>query len=56
MYKYSVTTKGIFPRPFTSIANSKEEIEEATGMTISDSAWTTVQKGKKVSLKMNTKF
>lgn len=46
-YKYKITTKEIFSRPFTSIADSKEEIEKATGMTISDGVWLSVQKGKK---------
>lgn len=35
MYRYTVTTKVIFPRPFTGQADSKEGIEEATRMTIS---------------------
>jgi len=47
MYKYKVTVKGIFPRPFTSQADSKEEIEQATGMTITDGIWNAVEKGKK---------
>ena len=47
MYKYTVTTKAIFPRPFTGQADTKEEIEAATGMTISDLTWSIVEKGKK---------
>lgn len=47
MYKYKVTVKGIFPRPFTSQADTKEEIENATGMTISDGIWNAVENGKK---------
>ena len=47
MYKYKVTVKGIFPRSFTSTADSKEEIENATGMTITDGIWNAVENGKK---------
>jgi len=47
MYRYTVTTKVIFPRPFTGQADSKEGIEEATGMTISALTWSIVEKGKK---------
>lgn len=47
MYKYKVTVKGIFPRPFTSEANTKQEIEAATGMTISNGIWNAVENGKK---------
>ena len=47
MYKYKVTVKGIFPRPFTSQANTKAEIEAATGMTITDGIWNGVENGKK---------
>lgn len=39
MYRYKVTTKAIFPRPFTSTADTKEEIEAATGMTITQLDW-----------------
>ncbi len=46
-YKYTVTTKEIFSRPLTSTAGTKEEIEAATGMTISDLTWSIVEKGKK---------
>ncbi len=46
-YKYTVTTKAIFPRPITGQADSKEEIEQATGMTITDLTWSIVEKGKK---------
>lgn len=47
MYKYKVTHKAIFSRPFTSQADTKEEIEQATGMTISDGIWNAVENGKK---------
>lgn len=47
MYKYTVTTKAIFPRPLTGQAKTKEEIESATGMTITDGIWNAVLKGKK---------
>lgn len=46
-YKYTVTTKEIFSRPLTSSADSKEEIETATGMVIDDFTWSIVEKGKK---------
>ena len=46
-YPYKVTTKSIFPRPITGQADTKEEIEAATGMTISDLTWSIVEKGKK---------
>jgi len=49
MYKYTVTTKAIFPRPFTSTADSKEEIEAATGMTITNLDWQILErKGKRI--------
>lgn len=38
-YRYTVTTKQIFPKPFTSSADTKEEIEAATGMTIAELYW-----------------
>lgn len=47
MYKYKVTLKAIFPRSFTSQADTKQEIEDATGMTISDGIWNGVENGKK---------
>jgi hypothetical protein len=47
MYRYKITTKEIFSRPLTSTANTKEEIEVATGMTIDDLTWSIVEKGKK---------
>lgn len=47
MYKYKVTTKGIFSQEFTSQADTKQEIEDATGMTISDGIWNRVENGKK---------
>lgn len=46
-YRYRITSKQIFPRPLSSTANTKEEIEAATGMTISDLTWSIVEKGKK---------
>ena len=47
-FKYTVTNKAaIFSRPLTSSADTKEEIETATGMTISDLTWSIVEKGKK---------
>lgn len=38
-YTYKVTTKEIFSRPLTSSADTKEEIETATGMTITQLDW-----------------
>ena len=38
-YKYPVTTKEIFSRPVSSSADTKEEIEQATGMTITQLDW-----------------
>ena len=38
-FKYTVTTKEIFSRGLTSSADSKEEIEAATGMTITKLDW-----------------
>ena len=38
-YKYTVTTKEIFSRPVSSSADTKEEIEQATGMTITQLDW-----------------
>ena len=46
-YKFTVTSKQIFPRPLTSTADTKEEIEQATGMTIDNLTWSIVEKGKK---------
>lgn len=46
-YKYKITTKEIFSRPLTSTADTKEEIEAATGMTIDDLTWSIVERGKK---------
>ena len=46
-YKYKITSKQIFPRPLTSTADTKEEIEAATGMKIDDLTWSIVEKGKK---------
>jgi hypothetical protein len=47
MYKYKITSKQIFAIPLTSSADSKEEIEAATGMVIDDLTWSIVEKGKK---------
>ena len=41
-YKYRITTKEIFSRPLTSTADTKEEIEAATGMTIDALTWSIV--------------
>ena len=38
-YRYTVTTKEIFSRPLSSSADTKEEIEDATGMTIPKLDW-----------------
>ena len=46
-YRYRITSKQIFPRPLSSTANTKEEIEAATGMKISDLTWSIVERGKK---------
>lgn len=46
-YRYRITTKEIFSRPLSSTASTKEEIEAATGMIISDLTWSIVEKGKK---------
>lgn len=49
MYRYKVTTKAIFPRPFTGQADTKEEIEAATGMTITDLDWGILERsGKRI--------
>lgn len=48
-YKYKITTKEIFSRPLTSTANTKEEIEAATGMTITDLDWQILERsGKRI--------
>ena len=48
-YIYKVTTKAIFPRPFTSTANTKEQIEAATGMTITQLDWEILERsGKRI--------
>ena len=44
--KYTVTTKAIFSRDLTSSADTKEEIEQATGIAIPEGIWQTVLKGK----------
>lgn len=46
-YKYEVKLKAIFSRTLTSSADSKEEIEEATKMSIPDGVWQSVLEGKK---------
>lgn len=46
-YKYTVTTKEIFSRDEESIADSKEQIEQCTGVEIPQGVWMDVQKGKK---------
>lgn len=49
MYKYKITSKQIFPRPINSTADSKEEIEQATGMTITELDWQILErKGKRI--------
>ncbi len=49
MYKYTVTTKEIFSRPLTSTADTKEEIETSTGMTITQLDWEILErKGKRI--------
>jgi len=48
-YKYTVTTKQIFPKPFTSSADTKEEIEAATGMIITELDWQILERsGKRI--------
>ncbi len=48
-YRYTVTTKEIFSRPLTSTADTKEEIEEATGMTITQLDWKILERsGKRI--------
>ena len=48
-YKYKITTKEIFSRPLTSTADSKEEIEAATGMTITKHDWEILERnGKRI--------
>lgn len=47
MYKYTIKGKGIFDREFSGIAISKEDIEAATGIEISNGTWLTIEKGKK---------
>lgn len=48
-YKYTVTTKEIFSRPLSSTANTKEEIEAATGMTIPQLDWEILERsGKRI--------
>ena len=48
-FKYTVTTKEIFSRPLTSTADTKEEIEAATGMTITQLDWGILERsGKRI--------
>ena len=48
-YRYTVTTKEIFSHPLTSTADTKEEIEEATGMTITQLDWKILERsGKRI--------
>ena len=48
-YIYKVTTKAIFPRPITSTADTKAEIEAATGMTITQLDWEILERsGKRI--------
>ena len=48
-YTYKVTTKEIFSRPISSSADTKEEIEAATGMTITKLDWDILKRsGKRV--------
>jgi hypothetical protein len=48
-FKYTVTTKAIFPRSFTSTADTKEEIEAATGITITELDWQILERsGKRI--------
>ena len=48
-YKYRITTKEIFSRPLTSSANTKEEIEQATGITITQLDWEILERsGKRI--------
>jgi len=48
-YKYTVTTKEIFSRPLSSSADTKEEIEVATGMTIAQLDWEILERsGKRI--------
>jgi len=46
-FKYRITTKEIFSRPFTSTADTKEEIEAATGMTITELDWEILERSGK---------
>ena len=48
-YRYTVTTKEIFSRPLSSSADTKEEIEDATGMTIPKLDWEILERsGKRI--------
>ena len=46
-YKYILRTKGIFSRDEELTAESKDEIEQYTGIEIPEGVWLNVQKGKK---------
>jgi len=48
MYKFTVTNKvATFSRPLTSPADTKEEIEAATGMTIPQLDWEILERSDK---------
>lgn len=46
-YKYILRTKAIFSRDEELTAESKEQIEQYTGIEIPEGVWLDVQKGKK---------
>ena len=46
-YKYILRTKEIFSRDEEVTAESKEQIEQYTGIKIPEGVWLNVQKGKK---------
>ena len=46
-YKYILRTKEIFSRDEELTAESKEQIEQYTGIEIPEGVWLNVQKGKK---------
>ena len=45
-YKYTIITKGIFSRDYTDWAYTKEQIEAATQVEISEGVWLSVLNGK----------
>lgn len=47
MYKYTIKSKGIFDRAFTGFADTKEQIEQATGIEIGAGTWFAIERGKK---------